>query len=281
MTQAGRPTGEPAQAPATAVAAERARLRGHIDWVVLIAAIAAMALTARLGWWQVTRGQTKAALHQRIEQRMAEPALEMADLPGDATGLEDMIYRRARLQGQWLPAHTVYLDNRQMNGRPGYYVVTPLALPGGDAVLVQRGWVPRHASDRSRLPPVETPAGSVRLEGRLALTPSRLYEFAPAASGPIRQNLDLAAFSAEIGVALRPYAVLQLDEPDAGAVPVDSAGAQAPPLRRDWPQPQADVHKHYAYALQWFLMSATVAGLYVWFRILLPRRRARAAVAAG
>jgi surfeit locus 1 family protein len=271
----------PAAPARPARAAEQARLLGQLDWVVLIAALAAIALTARLGWWQVTRGQTKAELHQRIEARMAEPALAWTDLPREAGGLETLSFRRVALQGRWLAEHTVYLDNRQMLGRPGYYVVTPLALPGGEAVLVQRGWLPRHATDRTQLPPVITPEGPVRLDGRLAPTPSRLYEFDQAASGPIRQNLDIAAYAAEIGVPLRPYAVLQLDEPGAPAPAAAATDPAAPALRRDWPQPQADVHKHYAYALQWFLMSATVAGLYVWFRILLPRRRARAAAAAA
>lgn len=266
-------------------APDPARLRAGIDWIVLIAAIAAIAITARLGWWQVTRGQTKAALHAQITQRMAEPPLALAELPQDAAGLAERLYRRVELQGEWLPEHTIYLDNRQMRGRPGFFVVTPLRLGGGDAVLVQRGWLPRHPVDRSAVPPLATEAGVVRLSGRLAPPPSRLYEFDTAASGAIRQNLDLAAHAAAIGVTLRPYSVLQLDDGAVGgaAEPAPPAGPDgaAPALLRDWPQPQADVHKHYAYALQWFLMSVVIAGLYVWFRILLPRRRDRAARAAG
>jgi surfeit locus 1 family protein len=34
------------------------------------------------------------------------------------------------------------------------------------------------------------------------------------------------------------------------------------------------VHKHYGYAVQWFLLCALIAGLYAWFQILRPRRRA-------
>ena len=38
------------------------------------------------------------------------------------------------LQGRWQAEHTVYLDNRQMQGRPGFYVLTPLLLEGGGAL---------------------------------------------------------------------------------------------------------------------------------------------------
>lgn len=42
-------------------------------------------------------------------------------------------------------------------------------------------------------------------------------------------------------------------------------------LQRDWPQPAADVHKHYGYAFQWFALSALTLILYVWFQIIRPR----------
>ena len=34
---------------------------------------------------------------------------------------------RVRLEGIWRPEHTVFLDNRQMKGRPGFFVVTAAA----------------------------------------------------------------------------------------------------------------------------------------------------------
>ena len=126
------------------------------------------------------------------------------------------------LQGRWLPEHTVYLDNRQMQGRPGFFVLTPLQLSGGGAgvVLVQRGWVARNFQDRTALASVETPQGEVEVTGRLALGPSRLLELAGADKGPgasrIRQNLDLATFAAETGLALAPLTVVQTQGPADG-----------------------------------------------------------------
>jgi surfeit locus 1 family protein len=156
-----------------------------------------------------------------------------------------------------------------MHGRPGFFVLTPLLLPAGDAVLVQRGWIPRDAAQRTRLQPIDTPAGEVSLEGRVAPPPSHLYEFAAAASeaGPIRQNVELAALGREWRLALRPLSVQQLP----------TARAPADGLLRDWPLPAVDVGKHHGYAFQWFALSALITGLYVWFQLLRPRRRRAAA----
>ena len=89
--------------------------------------------------------------------------------------------------------------------------------------------------------------------------PGRLFEFDAAASGPIRQNVDLGAFAAEIGVVLKPLSVQELSV-DAG-------------LAQDWAPPLLDVSKHLGYAFQWFALSALITGLYVWFQLVHPRLR--------
>src|SRR5690606_3469228 len=112
----------------------------------------------------------------------------------------------------WVRGASVYLDNRQMNGHPGFFLVTPLRLEGGGgrAVLVQRGWVPRNFMDRNEVPAIETPTGTVWIEGRLAPPPGKLYELGEAGTGAIRQNIDLAAFAQETGLSLLNVSVLQI-----------------------------------------------------------------------
>jgi surfeit locus 1 family protein len=161
----------------------------------------------------------------------------------------------------------VYLDNRQMQGRPGFFVLTPLRLNGGDTVvMVQRGWVPRNFQDRKLLPTIQTSPGVVQLAGRIAPPPSRLYEFDSAVSSQgssrIRQNLDLAAFRTETGLALMNLSVLQ-------------TGPASDGLQRDWPVIGAGVDKHYGYAFQWFGLSGLIALLYVWFQLVRRFHRSR------
>jgi surfeit locus 1 family protein len=228
--------------------------------ILLVATLAGLAATARLGIWQLDRAAQKTQLQAELDQRGQLPPLTLAELAATDTEAQAQLHRRASISGTWLPGHTVHLDNRQMQGRVGFYVVTPLQLPDGSAVLVQRGWRPRDFEDRARLTPVPTPEGPVTVSGPLARNPARLYEFEAVASGPIRQNLDIASFARETGLRLRPVALLQTS---------DSAEDG---LRRDWPRPAADVHKHYGYAFQWFALCALIAGLHVWFRIIRPRR---------
>lgn len=234
--------------------------------VVLAAALAGVVLTARLGVWQLSRAAEKEALQALLQARGGEPPLAPDALARSADVAAAQQHRRITLQGRWIGARTVFLDNRPMEGRAGFHVVTPLALEGGDAVLVQRGWVPRDATDRTRVPDVASPEGVVSVEGRIAPPPSRLYELGAEGQGVIRQNLDLDAFARETGLRLRPLSVQQ----------TDAAGASADGLLRHWPAPAFDVHKHYGYAFQWFALAALITGLYVWFQLVRPRLKRRA-----
>lgn len=234
--------------------------------VVTLAAVASALLMARLGLWQLDRAAQKETLQQAVDSSAALPPLPaqaLAHTPAQAAG---QLHRRVTVRGQWLPERTVFLDNRQMDGRPGFFVLTPLRLDDGSAVLVQRGWVPRDMQERTRLPAITTPAQPVTLTARIEGPPARLYEFTPQGgeTGVIRQNLSIESFADETQLSLRPLTLLQLD---------DAAAPAADGLRRHWPLPAVDVHKHYGYAVQWFSLAALITGLYVWFQLLRPRRR--------
>ncbi|MEY8876175.1 MAG: SURF1 family protein [Leptothrix sp. (in: b-proteobacteria)] len=249
-----------AEYPTPLADARRVRRRAL---VVLVAALLLCALTARLGVWQLDRADQKRQFQAQIVQRHTLPALPATELARDAAALPAQVDRTVQLTGRWLAAGTVFLDNRQMNARPGFYVVTPLLLGPGDAIMVQRGWVPRDQVDRQRLPELPSTDGDVHISGRIAPPPSRLYDFGDAGQGLIRQNLDLAAHAKSLGLTLRPASVVQTD-------PVSPADG---PLLRDWPVPAVDIQKHLGYAAQWFALSALCAGLYVWFQLIRPRLR--------
>ncbi|MDY0105487.1 MAG: SURF1 family protein [Giesbergeria sp.] len=231
-------------------------------WLVTVAAVASVAATASLGRWQLDRAAQKQALQSAIDERMRLPAIDGRSLARLETAgeREAVLHRQVALRGRWVAQHTVYLDNRQMRGRQGFLVVTPLQLERSQlVVLVQRGWVPRNFQDRTALPPVVTPEGVVELAGRMAATPARLLELegsdnAPGASR-IRQNLDLVAFRAETGLPLAEVTVLQ-------------TGAEGDGLLREWPMVSAGVEKHHGYAFQWFGLSGLIATLYVWFQLV-------------
>ena len=238
--------------------------RRSLLWAV---ALAAMALTASLGRWQLSRAAEKEALQAAIAERQRLPALDGASL---AQALSDdqareLLHRAITLRGQWLADRTVFLDNRPMARQTGFYVLTPLRLTGSDrVVLVQRGWAPRHQVDRSLLPPVQTPTGEVQVSGRIAAHPPRVYQLGQEQGGAIRQNLDLDAWRAETGLPLAPVLVVQ-------------TGAASDGLQRDWPEAASGVEKHYGYAFQWFGLCTLIGLLLLWFQVVRPLYRARRA----
>lgn len=237
-------------------------------WLILLAALIAAAVTARLGVWQLDRAAQKTALQRAIDSRSAMPALPQTALAISSADAPAQYQRRIRLSGQWLGQATVFLDNRQIDGRPGFFALTPLRLnPPPDSagngsgapivVWVQRGWAPRDNDQRTRLPQIPTPSGDVDVEGRIAPPPARLFEFDADETGPIRQNLDLEASARSLGSRVLPLIVLQTEPPadnDDGLV-------------RSWPSPSLGIEKHHGYAFQWFALSALIIGLFVWFQL--------------
>lgn len=232
--------------------------------VITLSALLVALLTARLGWWQLERAAQKTALQASIDARRRMAPVDAPALARDVTAALQQHHRPVQLTGHWANARTVFLDNRQMRGRPGFYVVTPLLLADGRAVLVQRGWAPRHADDRERVPDLPGSETAVEVRGHLAPPPARLFALDRVDGGRIRQNLDLDAFARDTGLPLAPLSVLQSDP----ATPPDG-------LLRDWPVPLLGVSKHHGYAFQWFALSALVISLYVWFQFIQARRSRR------
>eukprot|EP01137_Pigoraptor_chileana_P015814 Opistho-2@5394 len=97
--------------------------------VVLLAAVLGVALTARLGFWQLDRAAQKRDWQAAVDARGQLPALGNAELATEPAAAEAQLHRRVRLRGEWLADKTVFLDNRPMGSRVGFYVVTPLRLP--------------------------------------------------------------------------------------------------------------------------------------------------------
>lgn len=231
-------------------------------WLVTAAAVLVAGVTFSLGQWQLRRAAQKQNLQLAIETQSNQFILKAADL-ADPSVLKDAVHRRATLKGLWRADHTVFLDNRQMNGKTGLIAITPLVLDGtGQIILVQRGWALRNFTDRSRLPDIQTPSELVTVRGRIAPPPSKLYAFKGVESGRLRQNIDIDAFSREIALPLMALSVVQTGPADDG-------------LLRDWAAPNVGIDKHYGYAFQWFGLFALVLGLYVWFQLINPWRLKR------
>ncbi len=252
--------------------------RGSILMASVVALLVA-ALGASLGFWQLRRADEKAAMQAEMDRAAAAAPLDVASAlaaagagSGDDRGAgnrdsgEDAVAaldgRRVIARGTLESEYTIFLDNRTREGVAGFHVLSPLRLADSDrAVLVLRGWAPRHPADRTRLPPVPTPAEPVVVEGtaqaRLA-QPLQLGEDpAPRPGERLWQHFDYEKFTRWSGLALVPVIIRQTAEP-----------AYQDGLARDWNQPGVSVDRHHGYAFQWFALTAMTL---VFWGVLLRR----------
>lgn len=237
-------------------------------YLVTLSMLLGVALTVRLGFWQLSRAAEKEQRQAEITAQMQAPVLSTPSLLAAPLHFK-RLHQRVVLQGHWLPEHTVYLDNRPMNGRAGFWVLTPMQLDTNTRVLVQRGWLPRHQLDRTLLPDLQTPTGLVQVQGRIAPPPSDLMTLShtpdtgAASSGlaQIRQNIEMDNYAAQVG-GMFAATVLQTDDASEG-------------LTREWPPITMGVEKNIAYAFQWFCLAALQLMLYIWFQFIQPYRHAR------
>jgi surfeit locus 1 family protein len=148
----------------------------------------------------------------------------------------------------------VALNNRPWNGRAGFYLAMPFELAGSHLhVLVARGWLPRNVADPTSLPPYQTPAGQVTIEGVVRSDLGHIMQLGTAIAprpGAIVQNLAVADFARASGL-------------NTASVFVEQTGAAGDGFVRDWPAPALGVEKHQGYAFQWYALAVMAALFFV------------------
>jgi cytochrome oxidase assembly protein ShyY1 len=105
-------------------------------------------------YWQYTRYIGKQGYIATMQQRLAEPIVDLETLLRDpATDWSQYFYRKVQVSGTFEFPYEMVLRNRRYEGLSGVFALTPLrlsdALPA--RVLVSRGFVPlAHASREDR-----------------------------------------------------------------------------------------------------------------------------------
>lgn len=223
------------------------RLQFRFRWIPFVAMLLLVTLGLSLAQWQQRRAEEKIARAARLEAgNLAAPlALTAAPLlPVDAEAIE---YRRVTVTGHFVPAWTVYLDNRPYKGQAGLHVLTPFRIDGSSMhVLVAQGWLPRNNADRTHIADYTTPTGTVTIQGIARLNAGHVMQLgtaAPLAPQAIVQNADIAQLAQANGLAFQPLLVEQTG-PVSGTLPV-----------RDWPAPDLGADKHRGYAFQWLALA--------------------------
>jgi surfeit locus 1 family protein len=233
-------------------------------WTTLIV-LAGIAVAIRLGFWQLDRNAQRQALISHIQAMQALPVLDLNLRPIPAN-LVDMEYRQVSVSGVYDFDHQVVLRNQvraRMSGTdPGVALVTPLILTDGQAVLVERGWIPLEYNTPASWRKFDEP-GTVDLTGiiRLSMEKGELGSalLDPTLS-PGETRLDFWNFINLTRLQEQfPYRLLSVYIQQAPGSNLDSL-----PFRL-MEKPDLDPGDHIGFALQWFFYAALLFfGYPVW-----------------
>lgn len=136
-------------------------------------ALAMAVLCVFLARWQWHRYQTRLAENARLDAALSAPAVDVSTLVDsapqstDPTPLPaDLQWRTITATGVFDTANEVAVRRRPLDGRNGYWIVTPLVTDSG-VLLVNRGWTAA-TGDATTAPTVDpAPTGTVTVTGRL------------------------------------------------------------------------------------------------------------------
>jgi len=213
---------------------------GHVLCLVLIV------LFVNLGFWQLRRLDEKRDRNDRIHAR--ERAAPTAVVDALAGGIDDAEYRRVRQTGTWGAAETVLVRNRSLDSRPGYDVLSPLLLPDGTGIVVNRGFTPAGGGGEDAILDFVRPKDGQRVTVEGILRTSERRKFGPSdpPTGHLRvlNRIDVERLTKQLPMDV-PTAYLQL------------TSSRPPPGRYPeiLPLPATDEGPHLSYAVQWFIFA--------------------------
>jgi surfeit locus 1 family protein len=201
-----------------------------VRYAGLVLGVAVALLCARLGVWQLDRLRQRRAHNALLTARLAAPPLELTGAGAlGAQPPDSLVYRSARATGTFDFAHEIVDGEKSYRGAPGVYLLTPLRLTDGSAVLVSRGWA--FAADAATVDraTLEEPEHA-RVEGVLVL---------PSGRRAIRPD------TLHLSYPVLPLVLRRTVAPDT--LPAGLALPDLPPLGEG---------PHLSYAVQWFSFAA-------------------------
>lgn len=240
------------------------RLAGRtfrFNWGITLFTLVLFPFLISLGMWQLEREQAKIAAQQQYEQRSQSTAIDQAAVNW---GEPDLGWTPISAEGRFDPAHQYLLDNRVLDSKVGYEVLTPFRTDT-HVLLVNRGWIAQGVS-RSQLPEAAVSTDVLRISGHIYVPEGETLVLAAdnlsEGNWPkLIQRVDIERIAQDLGLEmsaeLRPYTV-RLDSYSAGV------------LETNWSAINMRPETHRAYAVQWFTMATVLLILYLIFSFRRP-----------
>jgi surfeit locus 1 family protein len=231
------------------------RLISHRWWKTTLLVIAAVIVMIRLGLWQLDRLDQRRAFNARVEEQLAQSALEISN-ENLSADLYNMEYREAIVLGEYDHDRQVVLRNQDWQGRLGVHLLTPLIIQGSDqAIMVNRGWIPYEDFEAGKLSQFDE-SGLVEVNGiiRRSQTKPRIGGRAdqiPAEGEPPLQAwnwINVGGIAGQLPYELLPVYLQGSPEPSRNQMPYRT-------------QLELDLNEgsHLGYAFQWFTFALILA----------------------
>ncbi len=243
-------------------------------WLILIPAFIG------LGYWQRTLWKDRADSQGLVYAKLdAKPASIDAVDPVGHTVSQAQQWISVTVTGHYDTQHQFAVRNRSQNENAGWYVVTPLVLDDGTAVLINQGWIATSNSnvpstDMPALPPV--PGGTVTVTGWLqpdeTTANTRITD--DTAKLPTGEIALITKTDLQSRVANTLHdGSIQLNT----STPANTAAAAAQPV----PGPSYDNTMYIAYMVQWWVFAIVMP--ITWLKLIHReaqelRNKARAAL---
>lgn len=227
-------------------------------WILIhIVTLIIVVTCVSLAFWQLGRLDERREVNARVEARTAmEPVALDRLLPSEPSPqqISDAEFRMVAVEGTFDPDAEVILQSRTFNGRPGNHLLTPLVTSGGQAIIVDRGWIPLPSDDEVRARARVVPA-RVTVTGQLLPGDDRSFlgvSDPPPGRVVAISRVDLQRLGEQMDYRLQPlYLRLQEQEPAA------TSGLPEPV-----PLPPQSEGPHQEYMVQWFLFAAIGMAVY-------------------
>jgi surfeit locus 1 family protein len=198
--------------------------------------VVGVAILMSLGFWQLRRMEEKRAYLATVEARISDAPIPLPAAPREGRDRFQAVWADGAFTGDYLEV----LAGRT-GASPGVMVVEAFSLPDGRRIMVQRGFVEEVARG------VPRPPHEARVEGNLHWPDdSNSFTPLPDAKTGLWFARDVPAMAARLKT--EPTLIVASAATGDGIVPMPVDTTSIP-------------NNHWAYAIQWFLMAATWAGM--------------------
>ncbi len=223
-----------------------------------VATLLILPILIALGFWQLDRAEQKRVILAAVTQKMNSETLNK--LPTE-NNIKNSQYQHIKLQGRFDSSHLIYIDNKIIFGKVGYYVVSPfLVSDSNKQVLVNLGWVSMGKS-RQDLPTVKIPEGIVTITGRIKTNVDQVFSLSEQSFDVVDWPLVVQWISPQqlsnlLKINIQPLMIL-LDTPKGESNEYEKQ------FKREWKYISSSPDMHTSYAMQWFSLAFVLVLIYI------------------